>query len=126
MSGHAQPVGPGPVRPGLIHDRLADVEKNRSNRIHSPPPMTGHLAQPSDHSSPPERGPAAVSGGSPSLRPASPQAVSPCAPFLCRFTSTSRLTWGSETAPGSLGALLRRGPLRSERATLTALGSSKP
>src|SRR5207245_369503 len=38
-----------------------------------------------------------------------------CAPFLCRFTSMSRLTWGSETAPGSLGALLRRGPLRSER-----------
>ena len=28
--------------------------------------------------------------------------------------------------PGSPGALLRRGPLRTERATLTALGSSKP
>jgi hypothetical protein len=32
----------------------------------------------------------------------------------------------ADEVSGSPGALLRRGPLRTERATFTALGSSKP
>jgi hypothetical protein len=40
--------------------------------------------------------------------------------------SALRQSGTKRVAPGSPGALLRRGPLRTERATFTALGSSKP